>query len=124
AQQGPSPPMIASLALLLGAGAAGWLIPRQLRRVDLRRRDPLLMIVCCLLSMAGIALAAATGVVLLPLPLVAKEVPGHSPGRVVQREDRAGRRGPKPAVEPDRVVGGLRRRASIRRLADALSRRY
>ncbi len=60
--------MIAALALLLGAGAAGWLIPRQLQRIDLRRRDPLPVIVSWLLSMAGVALAAATGVLLLLLP--------------------------------------------------------
>jgi Zn-dependent protease with chaperone function len=60
--------MIAALALLLGAGAAGWLIPHRLRRVDLRRHDPLLLIVSWLLSMAGVVLAAATGVLLLLLP--------------------------------------------------------
>jgi beta-lactamase regulating signal transducer with metallopeptidase domain len=60
--------MIAALALLLGASAAGWLIPRRLGRIDLRHRDPLLMIVCWLTSMAGVALAAATGVILLLLP--------------------------------------------------------
>lgn len=60
--------MIAALAVLLGAGAAGWLIPRQLGRMDLRRRDPLPLIVCWLLSMAGVVLAAAAGVLLLLLP--------------------------------------------------------
>lgn len=60
--------MIAALALLVGAVAAGWLIPWRLGRMDLRRRDPLPMIVSWLLAMVGVVLAAATGVLLLLLP--------------------------------------------------------
>jgi Zn-dependent protease with chaperone function len=93
--------MIAALALLLGAGAAGWLIPRRLRRVDLRRRDPLLLIVSWLLSMAGVVLAAATGVLLLLLP-------GHggvgSLVAVVHHCWSAARHGSPPEVE---ALGGL-----------------
>lgn len=65
--------MIAALTLLAGALAAGWLVPGLLARVDLRRRDPLLVLVAWLVSMAGAALAAATGVLLLLLP-------DHGPG--------------------------------------------
>jgi len=57
-----------SLTLLAGALAAGWLIPAVLRRVDLRRHVPVLMIVAWLVSMAGVVLAAATGVAWLLLP--------------------------------------------------------
>jgi Zn-dependent protease with chaperone function len=60
--------MIAALALLVGAAAAGWWVPRWLRRVDLLRRDPLVLIVCWLVSMAGVALSAVAGVILLLLP--------------------------------------------------------
>jgi beta-lactamase regulating signal transducer with metallopeptidase domain len=63
----------AALALLAGAVIAGWLIPGALQRVDLRRRDPLLLIVAWLVSMAGVLLATATGVLLLLLP-------DHGPG--------------------------------------------
>ncbi|HEX6359897.1 M56 family metallopeptidase [Actinophytocola sp.] len=65
--------MTAALALLAGAVIAGWLIPGGLRRVDLRRRDPGLLIVAWLVSSAGVPLAAATGVLLLLLP-------GHGSG--------------------------------------------
>jgi Zn-dependent protease with chaperone function len=60
--------MIAALALLTGAGMAGWLIPGWLGGADLRRRDPLVLIVSWLLSMAGVVLAAATGILVLLLP--------------------------------------------------------
>ena len=60
--------MIAALALLAGAVVAGWFVPGVLRRVDLRRRDPLPLIVAWLVSVAGVLLAAATGVSLLLLP--------------------------------------------------------
>lgn len=60
--------MIPALTVLACAIAAGWLAPVLLRRFDLRRRDPALVIVAWLLSMAGVALAAVTGVVLLLLP--------------------------------------------------------
>lgn len=60
--------MIAALTLLAGAVVAGWFVPDALRRVDLRRRDPLPLIVAWLVSAAGVLLAAATGVLLLLLP--------------------------------------------------------
>lgn len=60
--------MTAALAMLAGALIAGWLIPGALQRVDLRRRDPLLLIVAWLVSTAGVLLAAASGVLLLLLP--------------------------------------------------------
>jgi Zn-dependent protease with chaperone function len=58
----------AALALLAGAVIAGWLVPGALRRVDLRRRDPLPLIVAWLVSSAGVLLATASGVLLLLLP--------------------------------------------------------
>jgi Zn-dependent protease with chaperone function len=60
--------MTAALALLAGALVAGWLTPNLLRRLDLRRRDPALLIVAWLVSTAGVLLATATGVLLLLLP--------------------------------------------------------
>lgn len=60
--------MIPALTILVSAVAAGWLVPLLLRRFDLRRRDPVLVIVAWLLSMTGVALTAATGVLLLLLP--------------------------------------------------------
>lgn len=60
--------MIAAVSLLLGALTAGWLVPRQLGRADLRRRDPRPLIVAWLLAMSGVALAGITGVVLLLAP--------------------------------------------------------
>ncbi|MFJ8813761.1 M56 family metallopeptidase [Amycolatopsis thermoflava] len=60
--------MIAALSLLAGAVAAGWLLPGRLRALDLRRRDPVLLIVCWMLAMLGVVLAAAAGVVLLLMP--------------------------------------------------------
>ncbi len=65
--------MTPALTLLAGAFLAGWLVPGLLRRFDLRRRDPVLVIVAWLVSMAGAGLAAATGVLLLFLP-------DHGPG--------------------------------------------
>ncbi|WP_020422873.1 M56 family metallopeptidase [Amycolatopsis sp. ATCC 39116] len=60
--------MIVALCLLAGAVSAGWWMPRWLRACDLRRRDPVLLILCWVLSAAGVALAAVAGVVLLLLP--------------------------------------------------------
>jgi Zn-dependent protease with chaperone function len=60
--------MTVALALLLGAILTGWLVPRGLGRMDLKRRDPLLLIVCWLLSIAGVIFAAVAGVVLLLVP--------------------------------------------------------
>lgn len=60
--------MTAALSLLAGALIAGWLIPGALRRMDLRRRDPLLLIVAWLVSTVGVLLATASGVLLLLLP--------------------------------------------------------
>ncbi|HET9140686.1 M56 family metallopeptidase [Actinophytocola sp.] len=60
--------MTVALALLCGAAAVGWWGPRWLGHLDLRRRDPLVLIVCWLLSMVGVALAAVAGVILLLLP--------------------------------------------------------
>jgi Zn-dependent protease with chaperone function len=68
--------MTFALAMLAGAAAVGWLVPVLLQRLDLRRRDPLLLMVSWLVSMAGGLLAAATGVLMLLLP-------SHAPGSTV-----------------------------------------
>jgi len=60
--------VIVALSLLAGAVVAGWLVPGRLRALDPRRHDPLLLIVCWLLSILGVVLAAVTAVVLLLLP--------------------------------------------------------
>lgn len=60
--------MISALALVAGALLAGWLVPRLLLRLDLRRRDPVPVIVGWILSMIGFVLAFAVGVVLLITP--------------------------------------------------------
>jgi len=60
--------MIVALALLAGAAAAAWLIPRGLVVADTRRWDPVLLIVCWLLSMLGVVAAAVAGVALLLTP--------------------------------------------------------
>lgn len=60
--------MIIALALVVGALLVGWLVPRYLLRLDLRRRDPVPVIVAWLLSMAGFLLAFAVGVTLLMTP--------------------------------------------------------
>ncbi|MEU6646030.1 M56 family metallopeptidase [Saccharomonospora sp. NPDC046836] len=60
--------MTIAAALLAGALAAGWFVPGVLRRVDLRRRDPLPLIVAWLISMVGVVLTAAAGVLLLLTP--------------------------------------------------------
>ena len=60
--------MIAALALLVGAVLAGGLAPAALRRLDVRRRDPVPLIVAWLLSMAGVLLATVAGIGLLFLP--------------------------------------------------------
>ncbi len=60
--------MTVAAALLVSATIAGWLMPRRLGRADLRRRDPLVLIVAWLLSMAGVVFAAVAGVVLLLIP--------------------------------------------------------
>jgi hypothetical protein len=54
--------------LLFGAIAAGFFMPRLLDRVDLLRRDPVLLIACWLLSMAGVLLSTLGCVILLLLP--------------------------------------------------------
>ena len=64
--------MTVALALLAGAFTAGWFIPYLIDRLDLRRRDPVLVIVAWFVSMMGVLLAAAAGVLLLLLP-------GHGP---------------------------------------------
>ncbi|MGC7098216.1 M56 family metallopeptidase [Amycolatopsis lurida] len=60
--------MTPALALIAGALTGGWLFPAGLRRLDLRRRDPVLVIVAWLASMAAVVLTAAAGVLLLFLP--------------------------------------------------------
>ncbi|WP_435120506.1 hypothetical protein [Amycolatopsis thermoflava] len=60
--------MIVALCLLAGAVSAGWWMPRWLRSRDLRRRGPVPLILCWVLSAVGVALAAVAGVVLLLLP--------------------------------------------------------
>lgn len=60
--------MTVALALLVGILAVGWYVPRLLRRVDLRRRDPVLLIVAWLTSVAGVVLGAAAFVAMLLLP--------------------------------------------------------
>jgi beta-lactamase regulating signal transducer with metallopeptidase domain len=65
--------MIAAMTLFAGAFIVGWFVPGALRRIDLRRRDPVLLIVAWLVSTAGVLLAAASGVLLLLLP-------DHGPG--------------------------------------------
>jgi Zn-dependent protease with chaperone function len=60
--------MTVAIALLISAAMAGWLAPQLLGRADLRRRDPLVLIVGWLLSMAGVIFAAVAGVVLLLIP--------------------------------------------------------
>lgn len=60
--------MISALALVVGATLAGWLVPRLLRRLDLRQRDPLPIILAWILSMVGFVLAFAVGVVVLITP--------------------------------------------------------
>jgi Zn-dependent protease with chaperone function len=88
--------MTPALALLAGALFAGWLVPGLLGRVDLRRRDPLPVIVGWLVSMAGVLLAAAFGVLLLLLP-------GHGPAAsvlgLIDRCWSAVRHGSPPRVE-------------------------
>ncbi|AXB41600.1 M56 family metallopeptidase [Amycolatopsis albispora] len=64
--------MTPALALIAGALTGGWLLPAGLRRFDVRRRDPVLLIVAWLTSMAAVVLTAAAGVLLLFLP-------GHGP---------------------------------------------
>lgn len=68
--------MTAALTLLVGALAAGWLVPGLLHRTDLRRHDPVLLVVVWLLSMIGVLVSAAVGVVFLLLP-------SHGPGTAV-----------------------------------------
>ncbi|CAM3372223.1 M56 family metallopeptidase [Kibdelosporangium persicum] len=60
--------MTVAVALLVSAAMAGWLAPRWLDRADLHRRDPRMLIVAWLMSMAGVAFAAVAGVVLLLIP--------------------------------------------------------
>jgi Zn-dependent protease with chaperone function len=60
--------VIIALALVVGALLVGWLVPGYLLRLDLRRRDPVPVIVAWLLSMAGFLLAFAVGVTLLMTP--------------------------------------------------------
>lgn len=60
--------MTAALAVLMSATVAGWLMPGWLRRVDSRRRDPLVVLVGWLLSMAGVLLAVGVGVAMLLTP--------------------------------------------------------
>lgn len=60
--------MTAALALLAGAVAVGWLAPAVIRRADLRSGDPVLLIVVWLVSIAGVLLGAAVGVMLLLIP--------------------------------------------------------
>lgn len=60
--------MTVALALLAGTLAVGWFVPDLLRRMDLRRRDPLLMIVAWLVSIAGVVLGATAFVLTLLLP--------------------------------------------------------
>ncbi|ASR37047.1 peptidase [Prauserella marina] len=60
--------MTIAVALLAGALAASWFVPTLLQRIDLRRHDPLPLIVAWLVSMAGTVLAVVTGVGLLLAP--------------------------------------------------------
>lgn len=60
--------MIVAVALLVSATIAGWLVPKWFGRADLRRRDPLVLIVGWLLTMAGVVFATVAGVVLLLIP--------------------------------------------------------
>lgn len=60
--------MTSALALVVSALLVGWFAPRHLRRVDLRRRDPMPVIVAWLLAIGGFLLAGAVGVLLLIAP--------------------------------------------------------
>lgn len=60
--------MSVALALLTGACLAGWLLPPLMARVDLRRADPVGLIVLWLLTMTGVLLAGITTVILLLVP--------------------------------------------------------
>jgi Zn-dependent protease with chaperone function len=60
--------MTPGLALLTGAVTVSALAPVALSRLDVRRHDPVPLIACWLLSMAGALLAAVVGVGLLLLP--------------------------------------------------------
>jgi hypothetical protein len=60
--------MTAALALLAGAPAVGWCMPGLLRRRDLTRADPLVMLIGWLLSTIGVLAATAGGIALLLLP--------------------------------------------------------
>lgn len=60
--------MTIALALLAGALAAGWWLPRPLRRAERRRHDPTALIVGWLAAMTSVLLTAALGVALLLLP--------------------------------------------------------
>lgn len=60
--------MTVAAALLACAVLVGWLVPVRLRRVDLRRRDPWVLIVAWLLSTVGFSVATVTAVVLLLVP--------------------------------------------------------
>jgi hypothetical protein len=65
--------MTTALALLAGAFTTAWFVPFLLHRLDLRRRDPVLLIVTWFVSMAGVFLAAAAAALVLLLP-------DHGPG--------------------------------------------
>jgi beta-lactamase regulating signal transducer with metallopeptidase domain len=60
--------MTVAVVLLVSAALTGWLVPHWLDRADLRRRDPLVLMVSWLLSIAGVVFAAVAGVVLLLIP--------------------------------------------------------
>lgn len=57
--------MISALALMAGALLAGWMVPLLLLGLDLRRVDPLPVIVAWILSVVGFVLAFAVGVLLI-----------------------------------------------------------
>ena len=59
--------MTAALALLLGASLVAVALPAPMRRLGTGRIDPIVLVVCWFLSMAGV-LGAAPAAVLLLLP--------------------------------------------------------
>ena len=60
--------MTASVPLLVGAIVAGWLIPAMLRKLDMRRVDPTILLIAWLTAAVSVLATAAIGAIVPLLP--------------------------------------------------------